>query len=329
MDPLLITVMLISFLVTLMIIPFWIRKTKQIGLVWRDMNKPQRKKNISGSGGVAVVVGTIIGIFIYMALGTFYFKILDHTIEMFAIISSLLLIAGVGLIDDLFGWRKGGLSMRSRLILILFSAIPLVVINAGESTMFGISFGIFYPLLLIPIGFLGASTTFNFLAGFNGLEAGQGIILLSGLTIVTYLTGNAWLSLIALCMIASLVAFWTFNKFPAKLFPGDVLTYPVGALIAIIAILGNIEKIAVFFFIPYALECVLKLRGRLKKHSFGKPNEDGSLEPPYRKIYGLEHLAIRILKKIKPSKKVYEKDVVYLIHLFTILIMLIGFALFF
>jgi len=321
--------MLVSFLTTLVIIPFWIKKANQIGLLWEDMNKYLKKKNVVGSGGIAVIVGTLIGIFIYMALGTFYFKFDNQLIEIFAIIASLFLVTGVGFIDDLFGWRKGGLSIPKRMILILFASIPLIVINAGASTILGIDFGILYPLILIPIGFLGAVTTYNFLAGFNGLEAGQGIILLSSLALVTFLTGNPWLSLIALCMVASLIVFYTFNKYPAKIFPGDVLTYAIGAMIAMIAILGNIEKIAIFFFIPYILETVLKLRGRLKKHSFGKPNPYGSLEAPYDKIYGLEHLAIKILKKIKPSKKVYEKEVSWLIHGFQIVIIIIGFLLFF
>ena len=46
---------------------------------------------------------------------------------------------------------------------------------------------------------------------------------------------------------------------------------------------------------------------------------------PYDKVYGLEHLAIKILKRVKPSNKVYEKEVVYLIHSFQILIIILGF----
>jgi UDP-N-acetylglucosamine--dolichyl-phosphate N-acetylglucosaminephosphotransferase len=309
--------------------PFWIKKAKQIGLVWEDMNKPKKEKNVAGSGGITVVMGAMVGIFLYIAIQTFYFKSLNGiSLEIFAMLSTLLLVAGIGLIDDLFGWKKGGLSKRSRIILILFSAIPLMIINAGESTMMGINFGIWYPLLIVPIGILGATTTFNFLAGFNGLEASQGIIILSALSVVMYVTGNGWLSVVALCIVASLFAFYIFNSNPASIFPGDVLTYAIGASIAGIAILGNAEKIAIFFFIPYLFETVLKLRGNLKKQSFGKPNQDGSLEMPYDKIYGLEHLAIFILKKIKPSKKVYENDVVYLINGFQIFVILIGFALF-
>ncbi len=329
MEPLILIVIFASFFCTYLIIPFWIKKAKQIGLVWEDMNKPKSEKNVAGSGGITVVMGAMIGIFLYIAIQTFYFKSSDGvSIKIFAMLSTLFLVAGIGLIDDLFGWKKGGLSKRSRIILILFSAIPLMVINAGESTMMGINFGILYPLLIVPLGILGATTTFNFLAGFNGLETSQGIILLSALSIVMYLTGNSWLSVVTLCMVASLLAFYIFNSNPAKVFPGDIMTYVIGASIAAIAILGNAEKIALFFFIPYFFETLLKLRGKLEKQSFGKPNKDGSLEMPYNKIYGLEHLAIFILKKVKPSKKVYENDVVYLINGFQIAIILLGFALF-
>lgn len=329
MEPLLILTIFVSFFCCFLLMPFWIRKAKQIGLVWEDMNKLNPKKNVAGSGGIIVVLSTMIGIFLYIAIQTFYFKSSDGiSISIFAILSSMFLITGVGLMDDLFGWKKGGLSKRSRIILILLSAVPLMVINAGESTMAGINFGILYPLLIIPFGVLGATTTFNFLAGFNGLEASQGIILLSAMAILTSLTGNPWLSVVALCMVASLIAFYIFNKNPAKVFPGDVLTYSVGMMIAALAIVGNVEKIAVFFFFPYLLEIILKLRGNLKKQSFGKPNKEGSLDMPYEKIYGLEHLAIYILKKIKPSKKAYENEVVLLINGFQVLIIILGFLLF-
>ena len=329
MEPLLLLTVFASFFCTFLIMPFWIRKAKQIGLVWEDMNKYKNKKNVAGSGGVVVVLGAMIGIFLYIALQIFFFKSTDGVlIGIFAILSSMFLITGVGLIDDLFGWKKGGLSKRSKIILILFSAVPLMVINAGESSMMGIEFGLLYPLVIIPIGILCATISFNTLAGFNGLEAGQGILILGALSFVTYLTGNAWLSVIGGCMIAALFAFYIFNFNPAKVFPGDVMTLSVGALAACIAILGNIEKIAVFFFIPYILETMLKLRGGLKIQSFGKPNKDGSLEMPHKRVYGLEHLSIKILKKIKPSKKVYENDVVWLIHLFQLGIIVLGFVLF-
>jgi len=330
---LLILLVWISFFVTYFTLPYWIRKARQIGLVWEDMNKPNKEKNIAGSGGITVVFGVAIGILLYIATNVFLFNDESNLISIFALLSTLFLVSGVGLIDDLFGWKKGGISKRSRLILILFSAVPLMVINAGESTMAipflgNINFGLLYPLLIIPIGVIGATTTYNFLAGYNGLEASQGMIILSALAGVTYLTGNRWLSVIALFMVASLLSFYLFNRYPAKVFPGDVLTYSVGSMIALIAILGNVEKIAIFFFIPYIIETALKSRGKLKKESFAKVKKDGSLDLPYGKIYGLEHFAIYLLKKIKKSGRVYEKEVVYLINGFQIVIVILGFSLF-
>ena len=194
--------------------------------------------------------------------------------------------------------------------------------------MIGIEFGLLYPLFFIPFGVIGASASFNFLGGFNGLEASQGILLLSALTIVTYFTENRWLSLICLIMIVCLIAFLFFNWYPAKVFPGDVLTYSIGALIATITILGNIEKIAIFFFIPYIIETGLKLRGNLRKQSFAKVNWDDNLEVPYKKFYSLTHISIWFLGKIKKRKKIYEKEVVYLINLFQILIIIVGLIIF-
>ena len=332
MEFLFLLVILASFLCTYLILPFWIKNAHKNKLISKDVHKIKGKK-VAGFGGLTVIAGVSIGILLYVAVNTFYFNNSDKLVYIFTLLSVLLISSIIGFVDDLFGWKKG-LSRKIRILIVLFSAIPLMVINAGTSAMnlpfFGyVNFGILYPLLIIPIGVLGATVTFNFLAGYNGLETSQGIIILSALAIVNFITGNSWLSLIALFMIASLIAFYIFNKYPARVFPGDTLTYSVGALIASIAILGNIEKIAVFFFIPYIIESVLKIRGRLVKESFAKVNKDGSLEMPYEKIYGLEHLAIHVLKKYKSSKKVYEKEVVYLINIFQISIIVLGFLIFF
>jgi UDP-N-acetylglucosamine--dolichyl-phosphate N-acetylglucosaminephosphotransferase len=306
--------------------PYWIKKAKSKGLIGKDMQKTD-KREVAEGGGLVILFGFALGVLFYISIRTFYFKSINGILtNIFVLLCVLFISSFVGIVDDLLGWKKG-LSKKIRILIVLFSAIPLMVINAGNSTMMGIDFGILYPLLIIPLGILGATTTFNFLAGYNGLEAGQGILILSALAIATWLTGNSWLSVIALCAVASLFAFYIFNMYPAKVFPGDILTYSVGALIAVIAILGNIEKIALIFFIPYIIEAGLKIRGKLKKESFAKVNEKGVLEMPYEKIYSLTHLSLFVLKKFKD--KVYEREVVYLIHGFQIIIILLGFLIFF
>jgi len=333
MNIILILPLLIGFLITFLMIPSWIKKARAIGLVWDDCNKLNAAK-VAGSGGIAVITGFIAGVFFYIAINTFYFKSTDNTINIFALTSSILIGFCVGLIDGVLGWNGGlkrvGLRKRYRLMLVLISAIPLIVINAGEApesfAFLNGSLAWIYPLILIPLGILGTTATFNFLAGFNGLEAGQGIILIGALSLVAYFTGSGWLALVGLIMIVCLIAFLFYNFYPAKVFPGDTLTYPVGALIAIMAILGNFEKIAVFFFIPYIIEVFLKMRGGLEKQSFGKARRDGTLDLRYDKIYGLEHLAIFLLNKA--GIRATEKRVVYSIWIFQIIIVILGFLIF-
>ena len=323
---------IISLISSLIFLPKWIKKCHQLGMLWEDMNKYGHPKNVASSGGIIVAMSFISGVLIYMAIRTFLFENANGiNLQIISLLSVILILAIIGLTDDMLGWKHGGLSWRFRIFLAFFASIPLVVINAGHHTMnfpfLGqISLGWLYPLILIPLGIAGATTTFNFLAGFNGLEAGQGIIILSFLSLIAYLTGSSWLAMVGLCMVASLIGFYYYNKTPARVFPGDILTWSVGALIAGMSILGNFEKIALFVFIPYILETILKVRGRLKKYSFGIPDKDNNLKLPYPNIYGVTHLSILILSKIK--KNVKEQDVVYFIFVIQILLCLIALVIF-
>ncbi len=325
MEYILLVSVLVSFILAVSFFPMWIRICRRLGLVWEDMNKFGHPKNVASSGGVVVIMAFVLGVLSYLALKTFLFGGQSKALEIFALLTVILILGIVGLVDDLLGWKKGGLPMRIRLLLAIAASVPLVVINAGTHLMdipfFGqVNFGIIYPLFLIPLAIVGVSTTYNFLAGFNGLEAGQGILILSFLSFVSYATGSAWLGIVGLCMVGALVGFWIFNKVPAQIFPGDIMTYGIGALIAGMAILGNFERIAFVVFIPYIVEVALKLRGGLKIHSFGIPRKDGTIGMPRDKVYGLEHLAIKIL-----GKGATEKKVVYLIHALQILFILAGF----
>ena len=332
MEWILLTSILISLAVTVLFLPSWIRRAKKANLVGKDMNK-NNEELVAESGGTIVIAGFLLGVLFYLAVRTFYFNTTENTIEILGLIATILTISFIGFIDDVLGW-KIGLGRRLRILLVTLAAIPLMVINAGDSTiylpLFGVTnIGIVYPLLFIPLGIVGASVTFNFIAGYNGLEAGQGIILLSTLAIASWLTGSPWLSVIALCMVGALAGFLFFNVYPTKVFPWDVLTYSVGALIAVMAILGNYEQFAVFVFMPYILETFLKARGKLKKESFGVIQEDGSLKNKYDKFYGLEHICIALLRKFKKSGKAYEWEVVYLIYGIQIGFSILGFIIFF
>src|SRR3989344_8736200 len=126
---------LVSFIVTWFSLPFWIRKAKEVGLVWEDMNKLTSNK-VSGSGGIIVILGFIMGVLLYVAYRVFFLTSHNGSlVEIFSLLTVILLLASIGFVDDLFGWRKGGLSKRSRIILVAMASIPLIAINAGKSSI--------------------------------------------------------------------------------------------------------------------------------------------------------------------------------------------------
>lgn len=301
----------------------WIRIAQEAEITGLDMNKPEQQK-VSEMGGVCVVFGFTLGILAYIGLHTIYQPASTHT-PIFAALCTVFMACFIGVVDDILGW-KSGLKQWHKLLLTIFVAIPIVVINVNQTTM-NLPFvgctncGILYPLLIVPIGIIGASNAYNMLAGYNGLEAGMGVIILSTLGYIGTANGRTNAVALAVIMTGSLMAFLYFNWYPARIFPGDTMTYSVGALISCVAILGGMEMIAVILFLPYAIDFILPLRMRFDVEAFAKVNEDGSLDQPYDKIYDITHLAIAALNRL--NGKVYEKDVVVFIYAIEVVISIV------
>ena len=161
-----------------------------------------------------------------------------------------------------------------------------------------------YPLLLIPIGVVACSNLVNLLAGFNGLEAGVGAIvsLFLGLAAVFLFLngapGSVEAALILFSLFGACLGFLVFNWYPAKMFPGNVATYLIGAAIVAAVVIGNFEKAGVIALIPQIAEFILKARSGFKAENFGKPGADGRLH--YEgKTYSLTHF---LMKRFSPTE---------------------------
>jgi len=294
-----------AFFSTLSLTKLWIKIAKKSKLLGKDMNKYSKPK-VPEAGGVAFIMGVTFAMLVYVFIKTFYLSTTANLVDVLAILVTLLLAGFLGFVDDILGW-KVGLPQWQKPLLTIPIAIPLMVINVGNSVISipfigSVDFGIIYPLLIIPLGIVGAANGFNMLAGFNGLEASMGIVILSTLGFIAWSNGILWLATVTFSTVASLLAFLVFNRYPAKVFPGNSLTYAVGALIACVAILGNMEKVAVFLFSPYFVELIVKAKNKFKTECFGIPQKDGSLKPP-KKVGSITHALLKFVKS--------EEEVVY------------------
>jgi len=183
--------------------------------------------------------------------------------------------------------------------------VPLMAVNAGVSKLTlpflgRIDFGLAYPLILVPLAILCCSNATNFLAGFNGLEAGMGTVLHLSIGLYAYHQGKYQAAMIALCFTFALIAFLRYNWYPASVFPGD-LNYTIGAVFASVTIIGNMEKFAILCFTPYILEAFLKAMSKFEAESYGILQQNGTVKPREKKIRGLTHLVMNLGEFTEPQ----------------------------
>ncbi|MDH5451031.1 MAG: hypothetical protein OEX77_09085 [Candidatus Bathyarchaeota archaeon] len=306
----LIVSVLASFVITFFVTPYFIRFLQAVGIVGLDLQK-RDKPELATSGGICVAFGVLTGLLTYIGIQTFIWGAQEWLIPLLAVTSSVLIVMFVGLLDDLnvklkrVKTKEGhnirvGFPQWIKPLLTLPAAIPLMAISAGVSSMAipfvgPVHFGILYPLLLIPLGIVGASNMVNLLAGFNGLETGMGLVYLLGLGISALQNYRISGAVTFLVTCGALIGFLKYNWYPAKILPGDSLTYLLGSIVASGVVVGNMERNGIIVMLPFIIEFFLKLRVRFNASCLGKLREDGKLDPPYgRKIYSLTHAVMNL-----------------------------------
>ena len=242
---------LIAFFVAFFFLRKYISLAKDRGYTGKDVHKIN-KPDIAEMGGFAVIFGFLFGIgFAFPFLGA-----TEHYL-MLAAILTVVLTAFIGIFDDLFALKP-----INKVILLFICAIPLVITRIGNTSISlpvigSINLGIFYTIIFVPLFVNVFANMTNFLAGYNGLEAGLGIITIFYFIIAAILLKNHFIIVLLVPFLFALIAFYIYNKYPAKVFPGDVTTLSIGTIIASAAIIGNAESIAILLCSLYLINFVL------------------------------------------------------------------------
>ena len=283
----------VAFVITLLATRWLIRHLKGTTMVGRDLHKADQPK-IPEMGGLAVIAGFYAGMTALQLLAP------DGPSQAY-LHASLVAAFGagfVGLLDDLFDLRQ-----RVKAFLPLLFAIPLATVvyrdPVGGTILFNIDVGAFV-LLAIPFGVTSAANASNMLEGFNGLGAGLGIIMCVSMIGLALITGDVSGLYFILPLLGALAAFLAFNRYPARIFPGDSMTLFTGATIAAAAIAAHQKTYGALLFIPFILEFALKARGRFKAENYGTLNGDGRLtyDGP---IESVSHFLMRSRRLTEPQ----------------------------
>ncbi|MDD3178095.1 MAG: hypothetical protein PHR26_01115 [Candidatus ainarchaeum sp.] len=290
------------------------------------INKPL----VSELGGIPVILSFIISlIFSFLFYIIFSFDIFNiyNLFILFSVFLIIMLIAFLGFIDDTLGWKKGISQFQHFLYPIIFS-LPIILLTLffGKTSfyipLFGnLYIGVLYSFLLVPIAITATTNAFNLLAGYNGLEAGLGIIIFFTISIFTIFEQNFIILIILACWVGALFGFLHFNKFPSRIFPGDIITLVNGVLAGVCAIILNLEILIAFLIILFIIEFIIKAKYKFKTECFGIISKNGIIKPNPKKG-SLIHFVL--------SKGVFtERKLVYFFYIIQILISVISLVLYF
>ena len=298
-------VIILAFLLTYLFTSLWIPAAKKFGLVGRDLNKYGRPLVAEG-GGIALVFALTTSLFVYLFIKA-AISPSSHLAEIYAIISAVVLAGFIGFGDDILGWKKGLRRMYKPFITSVL-ALPFMTI-----TLLHPEYNYFapwgfpawaYALFIVPIGIIGTSNGINMMGGYNGLESGISAIILSALGIRAAMLHEEWIAFMAFIGVASLLGFLMLNWYPAKVFPGDSLTYAIGTYIGALVILGKMIFFGAAVFGILYLEPVLYYRAKYVDKagsvlSQGIPKKDGTIDMAYKHVYDSCHIAILLQKKLR------------------------------
>jgi UDP-N-acetylglucosamine--dolichyl-phosphate N-acetylglucosaminephosphotransferase len=235
----------ISFLVTFASIPIIGKKMREKRITGKDVHKLKEPK-LPEMCGLAILMGLTAGALAYALIFPNALR------EATAFIGTCLIAGAIGLLDDL-----RPLSARIKPLLTAAACVPILILGTYAPLAFVpfvglVRFTIIYPLL-IPVALAVTSNAVNMMDVMNGAMAGTVSIISVAITAVLLATGKTSTAALSVGLLAAMLAFYYFNRYPARVFGGDTGSLAVGAALGALAILGGIEAVVVVAMIPFIM----------------------------------------------------------------------------
>ncbi len=283
----------LSLLVVIAAMPTIVKMLEEKKMCGTDVHKPNKPEVPKGAGFILLfaIVGSLL-----FSIGITTFQAQEVVNPgLLAALVSILMAGMIGLLDDNFDFRN-----RTKVLLPLIASIPMMAMQVGVSTMSvpligTLDLGLVYPLIIVPLMMTFIIDSTNMYGGMNGLEVGLAVVNSSAIVVFMLLLpiftgvplnqGQTDGVTIAAALLGGSIAFYIYNRYPARVLPGDVGRLPLGATIAAALILGNMDRLAFFLYITFMINFLMYLgyriyvkRKNMEWVKFADVQEDGSLE---------------------------------------------------
>ncbi|XP_037063463.1 UDP-N-acetylglucosamine--dolichyl-phosphate N-acetylglucosaminephosphotransferase isoform X3 [Peromyscus eremicus] len=317
---------LLGFVATVTLIPAFRSHFIAARLCGQDLNKLSRQQIPESQGVISGAVFLII-LFCFIPfpfLNCFVeqqCKAFPHH-EFVALIGALLAICCMiflGFADDVLNLR-----WRHKLLLPTAASLPLLMVyftNFGNTTIvvpkpFRWILGLHLDLGILYYVYMGLLAVFctnaiNILAGINGLEAGQSLVISASIIVFNlvelggdYRDDHVFSLYFMIPFFFTTLGLLYHNWYPSQVFVGDTFCYFAGMTFAVVGILGHFSKTMLLFFMPQVFNFLYSLPQLFHiipcpRHRIPRLNtKTGKLEMSYSKFKtkSLSFLGTFILK---------------------------------
>lgn len=237
-----------------------------------DLSKTTKQKVPEAQGVVCGAVYLII-MFIFITIpfyaylstrGVTKFPFSEY-VEFLAALLSICCMIFLGFADDVLDLR-----WRHKLLLPLVASLPLLMVYLVTFNLtviivpgpfrpllgYSIDIGCLYYVYMVMLAVF-CTNAINILAGVNGIEAGQSVVIALSVIVFNLIEINGEFSeahifslYFMLPYVGVCLGLLRHNWYPSEVFVGDTFCYFSGMTFAVVAILGHFSKTMLLFMIP-------------------------------------------------------------------------------
>lgn len=250
-------VLLVSLALGLLFVNFLRKRMLSFGIAGIDINKKE-KPRIPEAGGMLLLPGIWI-----LVLTLTQFEVINPIAYLF--LFTITCFAAIGFFDDGFrlfkketGWHKYVINRALVMFLFTLPFAYLIFPSLVTCPFANVAIMAVFGGLLILL----TSSLTNTFAGLNGWEIGSSTMILAGLTIMASYSPiyTSTLTMLGAIMVGASFALLWFNRYPARIFPGDSGTLLLGSFMGCMILFIDHWYIALGLFAPHIYDIVLKLR---------------------------------------------------------------------
>lgn len=217
---------ILAMFVTMSLIPLLMRKAEH----WQFVDVPDQRKlhhnAVPRIGGIAMVVGAVIPIVMWLTINT----------TVVALLLGIAVIFGFGVWDD----RK---NLNYKIKFLGQSIGVLIVIVWGGVKISVLPFAGLQPApdyIAIPLTFLfliGITNAINLSDGLDGLAGGTTLLSFGVIAVLGYFERDVVVVLVSIAVLGSILGFLRFNTHPARIFMGDGGSQFLGFAVGVLAVM--------------------------------------------------------------------------------------------